>query len=151
MGAIMKIHLGVLDIPYTDSKKSITTGDVAEILEARYAVMQGFVALHEPDIAGVLERSFAGGIESLLMGAPTDDARVLVFGKAENDIEKMFRHYLDIEEITKTFTIPGMGKVPTRAALLGISKRFKRSRGPRRPSFIDSGQYQNSFRAWVEV
>jgi hypothetical protein len=151
MGVIMKIHLGVLEVPYTDSKKPISTGDVAEILEKRYAVMQGFVSLHLPDIAAALERSYAGGVESLLMGAPTNDSRVLLFGKAENDIEQMFRHYLDAEEILQTFGVPGLGKVPTQAALDGVSKRFKRLRGPRRPSFIDSGLYQNSFRAWVDA
>jgi hypothetical protein len=38
------------------------------------------------------------------------------------------------------------------AALHGVSHRFKHpyARRARRPSFIDTGLYQNSFAAWVD-
>jgi hypothetical protein len=38
------LHLGVNDLPYSRGGK--TTGEVADILEARYAIMQTFVDMH---------------------------------------------------------------------------------------------------------
>lgn len=152
----MKLLLGVTDIPYTDTSdkvridnskprisKSTTTGDVAEILEAKYDVMQHFVDLHMPDIEKSIENSLAGQLESLMMGAPvSNDA----FGTAMGEIETLFKFtYLVKEEIAQT----GQAGVPTQAAIDGISSRFKGGRGPRRPSFIDTGLYQASFKAWI--
>ncbi len=149
----MKLNLGVAEVTYGFSQDAITTGDVAEFLEYRhtfpngrqehYGVMQHFVDLHLADIAGHLENSFAGALENLMMGAPSN---VNVFGTAEGQIEQMFREYIDQEEITQT----GAKGVPTQAALKGMNHRLKGKRGPRRPSFLDTGLYEDSFRAWVE-
>ncbi|EJC5177426.1 DUF1353 domain-containing protein [Salmonella enterica] len=43
----------------------------------------------------------------------------------------------------------GTEGVPTARALEGISKRFKNRKGEPRPSFIDTGMFQASMRAWV--
>lgn len=135
----MIIHLGVIDIPYDEGA---STGSVAEELEDNYGVMAGFVELHIADVANAVTDSLAGSLESLMMGAPL---RANPLDGAMSKIEQGFRTYLDQEEIAKL----GRDGVPTKAAIEGKSTRFKRKFGPRRPSFIDSGLYQSSFKAWV--
>ena len=137
------IHLGVIDHPYTDGEGGASTGDVAEILEGKYGVMQGFVDLHGDKIAESLTDSLQGAIESLMAGSPVT---IDPFGSAVNAIKDQFNGYLEREEVALT----GASGVPTESAKMGASKRFKRKKGPARPSFIDSGQYQNAFTAWVE-
>lgn len=136
----MKLHLGVLDTPHDPH---VTTGELALILEEKYDVMGTFVNLHIDEIADAMADSVMG---SLLTSAATG-ATVEPFATAMGKIETMFNHYLDTEEIATA----GIAGVPTQAALDGKSKRFKRQRGPRRPSFIDSGIYENSFKAWVDA
>jgi hypothetical protein len=151
----MKLHLGVIDFPYSE-EASVTTGDVAEILEKEYGVMQHFASLHEPEIAEVLEVSAHEAIESILLGAPVIPNP---FDSAMSDLQRMFNTYLDDEEIAQT----GQSGVPTQAALDGVRSALKKrkeikspkkyrsaTRGTRRPSFIDTGTYRASFKAWVE-
>jgi hypothetical protein len=147
------LHLGVVEIPYSSLAKgkkakaamgAETTGDVAGWLENKYHIMEFFFGRHEADIAAVLEDGMAGSLESLLMGAPVS---ANPFGTAEGQIDKMFRRFLDREEMA------GQLGVPTQAALNGVSHRKKHpyaSRNARRPSFIDTGLYQASFKSWVE-
>jgi hypothetical protein len=149
----VKIHLGVVDIPYQQFSmgptrngkvEHQTTGDVAEWLEDRYGVMEHFVDLHGDEIAKSIESSLAGALESLATGAP---ARLNPFGTAMSDIETLFKFtYLDKEEITKT----GAQGVPTAAAKKGVNHRLKLNKGPKRPSFIDTGQYQATMKAWTD-
>jgi hypothetical protein len=160
------LHLGVYDFPYKSQptsaskgkgKKSKTksklksstawsTGDVAEILEAKYHVMEIFFQLKENKIAKSLENSLAGALESLMMGAPpTLDP----FGAATANLDQMFKDFLTNKEMEKV----GYPGVPTQAALKGINHRLLHpysSNNPRRPSFIDTGQFQSSFHAWIE-
>jgi hypothetical protein len=161
----MKIHLGVADVPYVDvseapkkvaqakrgkSNKPVappaaagtqSTGDVAEILEGKYGIMGAFAEKHEDDIAKALENSLAGTLENLMMGAPPANNP---FGTAEMAIEDSFKAALDSREFD------GITGVPTQAALKGINHRLKSGKGSPRPSFIDTGLYQASFKAWVE-
>ena len=163
----MKLILGVVDIPYSASltaherrtarwrhaKRSWqglsgtqTTGDVAEILEARYGVMQHFWEAHGEECASDLADVLMGKIENALMGAPEQDASIV-----EGDlgrIEERFRAMLDNRELDGR--VEG---VPTQAALRGVNHRLAHpyARGnSARPSFIDTGAYQNSMRAWIE-
>lgn len=148
------LHLGVVDMPYAHDPKGTSTGDVAEILEVRYHVMEVFFELHRHDIAADLEHSVAGAIEALMQGAPPENSSP--FGRAEAEIEKRFKNFLDSQEIER-MGIPG---VPTQAALDGVSHRFKNPRymkkgkklvkRQRRPSFIDTGLYEASMKAWFE-
>jgi hypothetical protein len=65
------------------------------------------------------------------------------------EIEERFKDFLSLQEMDK-LGVPG---VPTEAAKKGKSSRFKRRRskgGAPRPSFIDTGLYQSSFKAWVD-
>lgn len=163
----MILHLGVIDIPYSEPpaagpkptkrprkrpRKSqaakygnITTGDVAEILEARYHVMELFWELHKNEVAEDLEGSIAGALETFLMGGPIDIDPV---GSASSKIEDRFKQMLATKELD-SLGYPG---IPTMAAQRGVSHRFKRPyvRRAARPSFIDTGLYQSSMKAWVD-
>lgn len=159
----MLLNLGVIDLPYQAAPSKVakakkgkankprsvktgeqSTGDVAHWLENKYGVMQGFVNLHMPEIAASLEDSVAGAIESLMQGAPP---RHDVFGTATSKIETLFKFtYLDKEEIVQT----GAQGVPTEAAKRRVNHRLKLNRGAKRPSFIDTGLYQSSFKSWME-
>lgn len=139
------LHLGVIDVPYTGRTRSVTTGDVAGWLEDRYHVMEVFYHQHDAFVARSLEKSLAGTMESLLMGAP---ATIDPFGAGTSAIEDRFKRFLSQREMER-LGVPG---VPTGAALRGVSHRTKSgyTRGrKRRPSFIDTGQYQADFKAWV--
>lgn len=158
------LHLGVVDIPYVQEATSApaakpglrrkaakprrvavgaeTTGDVATWLENKYHVMEHFYRLHEQEIADDVLMSMAGSLETAIMGGPTSNP----LASAESAIDARFRKFLANKELDQL----GYPGIPTRAALTGVSHRFKRKRGPPRPSFIDTGQYQASFKAWVD-
>lgn len=143
----MILHLGVDDVPYVGNG-GVTTGDVAQILEDNYGVMEVFVE----DTGGIeaiaeaLEKSAEEAIESILLGAPVHS--VSLTAQAETDIETEFRKYLSNAWFDGL--IPG---VPTQAALRGVSHRLLHpydQNNPERPSFIDTGLYQASFTVWVD-
>lgn len=138
----MILHLGVVDVPYVDEGGK-TTGDIAEILEAKYHVMGIFYEQHKEDIARALEVSVQGALENLLLGSPIGSNSL---GSAESEIKHLFSRFLESKEMD-TLGYPG---VPTQASLKGVSHRFKRKRGPVRPSFIDTGLYETNFAAWVD-
>lgn len=141
----MILSLGVIDLPYADGN-SVSTGDVAEILESEYGVMAAFVDLHEADIVDAIESSISGSLETMLMGGPVANP----FAGAESAIESEFREFLDREEMAQVAGIAGhAGGVPTEAALKGVNSRLKKRRGARRPSFIDTGMYQASMKAEI--
>lgn len=165
------IHLGVVDVSYSDSnyaptsspKRRIgqarrgkanapkgntnnqTTGDVAEILEAKYHIMEIFADLHEDLIVKAYEDAMEGALQNLAAGAPPT---ISVTAQAETDIETRFRQFLSNREMDATAT-PG---VPTRAAMRGVSHRFAHpyARRASRPSFIDTGLYQINFAVWTD-
>ena len=164
MGDFVKIHLGVIDQPYSkqssakvpQAKKGKlnkpvkvatgeqTTGEVAGYLENKYSVMQGFVDLHMPEIKQMMADSIQGSIENLLAGGKPQSNP---FGSATSQIEKLFKfQYLDKDEITQT----GAKGVPTQAALNGVNHRLKSGKGAARPDFIDTGLYQASFKVWTD-
>jgi hypothetical protein len=154
----LKIHLGVYDVPEPEGG---STYDVAQQLEKKYELFSQFAASHLDDIAKHLEESMAGALETTLMRQKVRDP----FLAGTEQIDQDFRKFLDEEQMAK-LGIPG---VPTKAALEGKSIRFKKrvtpqrwvkgqgkgvgffvQYGPRRPSFIDSGVLQASFKSWVE-
>ena len=152
------LHLGVIDLPYVEvpakpsrrrkkpkGSRSMTTGDVAEILEHRYHVMELFWQLHEQENVIDLEESLAGSIEGFIMGAPVS---LDPFGSATSKIEDRFKQMLSTRELD-SLGFPG---IPTAAAQRGVNHRLKRPYKKRaaRPSFIDRGLYQSSFKSWVE-
>ena len=146
------LHLGVLDIPYQQARKkrarrtaaTVTTGEVAEWLENRYGVMRAFYEQHEQEIADQLAQSLVDAGEALMQSAPVT---VDPFGAATSQIEDGFKQFLALGEMDK-LGVPG---VPTAAAQAGVSSRFKKGkgRGPR-PSFVDTGTYSASMKAWID-
>lgn len=155
----VKLHFGVVDVPYAHStapasgKKpstapgsTISTGDVAEILEARYAIMATFFDVHGQEIADDLRDALQGKLEDILLGAPIEVGGELFSAGELGAIEEKFRKMLDNRELDGK-----VAGVPTKAALAGVSHRFLHpyAKRPSRPSFIDTGQYQAAFRAWA--
>lgn len=169
----MILHLGVIDLPYVQrpspsnrkGKKKVsagtqTTGDVAGWLEEKYDVMQHYVDMHQDDIVAAIENGLAGSLETVLIGgSPATD----LYASAASRIEEGFRKFIESKEMDGLV----MG-VPTLASLQGVSHRFKNPRFKRvksnnpllppnrmvprdvRPSFIDTGLYLSSFKAWVD-
>lgn len=153
----MILHLGVIDLPYArapsarqrrrGSGGTQTTGDVAGWLEDRYHVMEVFFETHRDEIGGYLAEAYAGALETALMGGAAP-GRMDPSSAAMTRIEDRFREFLSLREIEK-MGIPG---VPTGAALRGVNHRMKHpyARRAARPSFVDTGLYQSSFRAWMD-
>lgn len=142
----LTLHLGVNEVPYAD-KAGTTTGDVAEILEAKYHPMELFFEIHQRDVVAALEDGLVGAFENMLMGAPVSQNP---FGEGEAKIEQDFKTFLDMGEM-EALGYPG---VPTEAALKGVNHRLKHpyaKANSRRPSLVDTGAYQQNFRAWVEA
>ena len=167
---MLRLHLGVTELPYSGkvaatpadhfaalkrgkplsksaARASLTTGDVAEILEARYDVLRVFFDSHADKIAAAYASAMRGSLENALLGAPAQSNEALL-APAMSEIETMFKRFLSGGMI-EYLGVPG---TPTAAALHGVSHRFKHpyAKRARRPSFIDTGLYESSFKAWVE-
>lgn len=173
------LHLGVIDQPYTETqsgtpkppritrkgrlhrstakaaaralqgraapKKVETTGDVAEVLEAKYGVMAAFYENHQGDILAAFHDSLAGALENLHSGAPVGNDPL---GTAASDVEQMFKRFLSNRDMDGL--VEG---VPTAASLAGVNHRLKHpyaKSNPSRSSFIDTGLYEASFKAWID-
>jgi len=124
--------------------KGKTTGDVAQILEAKYHIMATFYEMNKTAIASALEKSMVGSVIDMVNGKPgptKPDAQAL------SDIETSFKQALSMRAFDGV--IKG---VPTAASLGGVSHRFKKpyANRPARPSFINTGLYQSSFTVWTE-
>lgn len=164
MPETITIHLGVIDVPYANkARKKVskakkgkkakpikrepntqTTGDVAEILEAKYQIMQTFVERKEAEIFGFVEQSLADALENLMAGAPAGNP----FAEGETNIEALFKNFIISGEIENS----GIDGVPTQAALNGVDHRRARpylKANPHRTSFMDTGLYVGNFKCWT--
>jgi hypothetical protein len=163
------LHLGVIDIPYSNAtpprkiaqakkgKKNKplkpksdaaakTTGEVAEILEDKYGILDTFAFARLPDIAKALEDSIAGELETLIMGG---QAGANPFQSAESSITTMMKKFISAQEIEHM----GIAGVPTQAAMNGVNHRLKHpyaKKNERRPSFMDTTLYWQTLRAWFK-
>lgn len=139
------LHLGVVDMPYV-ARGGTTTVDVARIIEEKYHVMEVFAEdIGMGAIAAALEKSAVEALEKIILGSP---APLSVSNAGEAEIETAFRLFLSQQEMDNV-----VGGVPTQASLDGVSHRLKHPNAkgnPSRPSFIDTGTFENAFRAWVE-
>ena len=77
------LHFGVVDLPYGDTasgnapkKGAETTGDVAEILEAKYHVIELFYQELGDHVASALELSAARAIQSCSRFEPASSCMV---------------------------------------------------------------------------
>lgn len=141
----MKLHMGVVDIPYAD-ETGMTTFGVAKILEDEYHIFETFARMQEPAIAHVLENSLAGHLEDSLMGKPPGGDPFAAVGE---ELGQMFRTFLDEDEV-RAAGVPG---TPTAASLKGVNHRKKGKKnkgGSPRPSFIDTGLYRSTGKFWID-
>lgn len=164
----LTIHLGVADVRYPDRAgiqaerarrrprggvrwrrprrvNSTTTGDVAEILESQYGLFSLFSVFDGKTITDTVEEAALGRLEDILSGQlPTGP---FIRDADLQPIEEAFRKSIDNRSYDSR--APG---VPTGAARKGIDHRLAHpyARGnPERPSFRDTGQLQNFFKAWI--
>ncbi len=137
------LHLGVIEMPYAHQHGE-STGDVATWLEAKYGVMAAFYKRHGNEIAAGMVNALRGATDNLMMGAPPTSNP---YAGGESGIKVAFDKFLTSGEI-EGMGIPG---VPTKAAQQRRSSRFKKGKAKaRRPSFVDTGLYDASFKAWID-
>lgn len=137
-----KVSLGVKEVAYTDEEGATTTGEVAEILEAKYDVMGVFIDARMDKIKDDVASVYVLFLNNYLKTGETWG------GFKEFPLEGVdaeFSDYLDRDEWQR---ITGR---TIRAAALGLSsrKKDKQYSGPR-PAFIDTRHYQRSFRAYLK-
>lgn len=148
------LHLGVTDLPYSEPPRTSpkapkgdnarSTGDVAEILEAKYHIMEHFYQLHGEEIGALLADSAAGALETLMSGGP---AAISLGAAGNSKIEQLFKVFITSKEMD-ALGYPG---IPTKASILGVDHRKKGGKGsPGRPSFRDTGLYETSFKSWTD-
>lgn len=123
-----------------------TTGDVAGWIEEKYGLMENFAEAQGPAFAQAFASALSGELENMMTGGqPSSNP----FKEAESEIETMFKTFLSEGEAEHL----GIEGVPTQAAIDGVNHRLAHpyAKGnPRRPSFIDTGLLQSSFKAWIE-
>ncbi len=169
----MRLVLGVLDVGYSDANnggKETSTGDVATILEANYAVMGTFFELNQDKIAQWLADDMATSIQNLVNSGGRIDTSgrgssamhqiagkkrsvigeqsgTLTYG-ADQKIEAAFREFIFSGQMEKI-----KGASISAAATAGKTKRTKSgyTKGKKaRPFAVDTGLYVSAFRAWTE-
>ncbi len=168
---ILKLVLGFDDTPYADrySEKSPLTAtvkkrrpkvmskpqeaygegksarEVAKELEDKYKIVETFYDMEEDFIVSLIEDVMADEIEEIMtMGVPSKKG---ISSSDTDKIEKKFRQSLTSQAYDGV--IPG---VPTLASQRGVSHLRQHPYAGRgsRPSFVDTGLYMRSFKAWVE-
>ena len=164
LGANVKLVLGVVDQSYSKpGGGDETTGDVAQILEDKYHVMETFFNLKQDKIAEMLADSMGEQIGMLMSGM---GGRGGIGGnsmvEATENIQQAFRQFLDdgemqsvVNSLSASESAYYMGSTGglSGAGSRGINHRKKNpyAKGnAARPAFIDTGLYQTSFRAWLE-
>lgn len=137
----MILNLGVVVLPYHE-QNGTDTGEVAQRLEGDYYVMETFAGMHEDFISNAIANDVQKGIEDIIGGAKNVDMELKgSCGK----IQVMFNYFIDNMEMNGV-----VGGVPTKASLDGKNNRFKKGKQKGiRPSFKDTGLYEQSFKAWV--
>ena len=140
-----------------------TTGSVGTQLEENYGLFSAFYEHEKDEITHLIEEDVDLAIQSLISGGGLSKN---VFGDSTSEIDHLFKTFLSTQEAERVLA-PGVNglPVPTKAALEGKSLRLKGGRrlrkvkkgqeyetayGNRRPSFIDSGVFEASFKSWVE-
>lgn len=134
----MKLILGVVEVPYAEGRQD--TGEVAEILEAKFHVMQIFVDQNLELITNDIADGVLGAMESALMGAPPGHD---MFGSAMANIEDRFHGYIDREE-------HGIKTKAKDAPKAGARKKRQYRQVTSKTTFVDSGLYRNNFKAWID-
>lgn len=156
---VLKLSLGFESYPYTTksprTRKILGKGvriqkgygvgkrttDVAKELEDRYNLTEIFWDKIENMVVGEIEVIYSDMLEEVMAGVAYP--KKAETSELTEQIEDAFKTYLDRET----------HGIKTLAAQRGVSYLLPHpyARGnPPRPSFIDTGLYRQSFRAWVE-
>jgi hypothetical protein len=138
-----RLCLGVQNLQYNipGSEEQTTTVEVANKLENRYSIMHLYTILHKDVIQNAVSNAYKGKLESAFLGKPNSKLPNQI-----DAIEHSFKQMLSSQEL-ESLGLPG---IPTTAALKGIRSRLKKQKGLRRPSFIDTGAYEASFKSWIK-
>jgi len=116
------------------------SAEVAKELEEKYALVDTFYLSVADELSDALEEVFGEAIETTMMSKPP---KKIPTDQITKKIEEEFRTYLDHEE----------HGIKTTAAQRGVSHLLPQPysrKNPPRQSFIDTGLYRASFRAWIE-
>lgn len=168
------LHLGVLDVPHGGEKESLSTGDVAEILEEKYHIMEIFYEQHvedvivpalEENLQGQFERMLSGGGDSgftetegeskIRSGARQEGFEKSMVVGVTDSIKKAFDDFITLNEMD-ALGYPGIPTAASGRSTLrkgGVQHRFVHpyaKANPSRPSFVDTGAYLDSFTAWID-
>jgi hypothetical protein len=162
MASNLTLHMGFLNTPYTDEarqaparfaksverlkrrrsfSRTMTAEKVSKILEGKYNIVETFNEIYEDDINALIHEGFKEVAEHVIMnkGGDTRAKMKNLMKPYTNQVQRMFKAFIDDEEMNNM--VPG---VPTKVSIKG-----RRGRRPG-PSFLRTGIYKASFRAWVE-
>lgn len=137
------LHLGVVDVGYTDDQGATTTGDVAQYLEDRYHIMRSFVELNEHFIARQLVDQVAGAIESIAQGNRLPQ---LNWKPSMAKVEERFRDFIAAGELQAM--LPASQQVSEDTLKTSSRTKTQKIQKPRQ-AFVDTGLFVASFRCWV--
>ena len=156
----MKLNLGVIDVPEPEGGTSYTVGVE---LEKQYGVFSMFANTYEKFIVETVAEDAADGLEALMRGESVSVNTV--FATSGEEITNKMHEFITTQEVERVAPSYGEYGIPTQAALEGktlrtaagktISKvrkgqKVKKVYGQRRPSFIYSGIFEKSMKAWIE-
>ena len=161
MARSIVLHMGFVNTPYTKKSKMAPVAfakaqegkrqrsfsrtrsatQVANILEAKYGIVQTFTDVHNEDIREILTDAFKDTIiKTFSERKKFSSDRMVQYMKSRTDqIEKLFRSFLDNEETGESVEAANKG-----------NRTGRKSKTPRAP-FIDTGIYRASFRCWADI
>ncbi|HSY75450.1 MAG TPA: hypothetical protein VK890_01260 [Bacteroidia bacterium] len=166
----LTLHFGFVQTPYTSEtrfrpatsakaaeklkrkrgfRSTMTADKLANILEAKYNIVHTFSEVHDEDIRDIINNGFKEVAERMILERKGHSKASLknLMKSATRQVEELFKAFLDNEEMNGR--VEG---VPSKAATkgkLGGRGRITRS-GIARPTFVNTGIYKNSFRAWIK-
>lgn len=135
-----------LSKPQQNYGQGKTTGDVSKELEDKYKIVEAFVDMEEDYICDLIEEQAAMDLDEIMtLGEPSKKG--MSFTETDK-IEKKFRNNLSSRKYDGIIS-----GVPTIASIKGFSHLrqhpYEKGHGSR-ASFVNTGLYSSSFRAWVE-
>jgi hypothetical protein len=159
----ISLHMGFINTPYLQENlatpfraaekeekrkrkrgfsRTMTAEKLSKILESKYGIVETFSGVYEEEIKSLMHEGFREVAENIISTRKAGETTVQMkklMNPYTKQIESMFRTFIDNEEMNGM--VPG---VPTKVSIKG--------RGRRRPgpSFIRTGIYKASFRAWVK-
>ena len=132
----------VMSRPQQEYGMGKTVGMVAEELEKKYGIVEAFYGMEQDFVVDNFETAMSNSMAQGMMGGSWD------YTWDPTPLEGKFRRALSGRKFDGV-----LRGVPTRAAQMGVSHLradVYRKGAAARPSFIDTGLYQRSFKAWME-